>query len=312
MAAAGGDDAAMLHAVLASVVLRLSLIAPFGGVADLAAARVGDTAAPLVTDFEAMAKGTTPEAWSGGGGSGAAVDDSVAHGGRHSLRLQRAATGDATKGDRRTSSPSWTLPAEQLRGHALRLTLASRSSAADRPLGIRFEVERAGHAPTLQAEVSATTSDGAWALHTVEAAIALDATEVRLRFTLPSGAEDHAWIDDLRVERIGSLADVPYEWQLTSAEQLAAPTIKAFELRSPSLSAFCGRDITMHAAVVVPAGVDLTDAPVCYAVHGFGGNHLGAWRSGPELARAIEAGGVAEDPARLPRRLVPARPPRVR
>ena len=60
-------------------------------------------------------------------------------------------------------------------------------------------------------------------------------------------------------------------------------------MKSEVLSDFWGRDMFLEAGVVLPpnhrAGERL---PVCYYIHGFGGSHTGAWRSG--LAGRMAAG----------------------
>jgi len=64
-----------------------------------------------------------------------------------------------------------------------------------------------------------------------------------------------------------------------------------FTLRSKLLSAFWGRDVQIEAGVVMPpdavAGETL---PVCYSIHGFGGSHVSAWRSGPKLVEQMGTG----------------------
>ena len=64
-----------------------------------------------------------------------------------------------------------------------------------------------------------------------------------------------------------------------------------FERRSELLSTFWGRDIRMQAGIVVPPerGPD-EHLPVCYSIHGFGGSHQSAWRSGPPLVEKMHAG----------------------
>ena len=73
--------------------------------------------------------------------------------------------------------------------------------------------------------------------------------------------------------------------------------IKLVEFESPALSAFWGRPIKMRAGVVLPPGYG-TDAgkryPVCYRVHGFGGNHAGAWYSGKDLIQKMRDGKQAQ------------------
>jgi hypothetical protein len=69
--------------------------------------------------------------------------------------------------------------------------------------------------------------------------------------------------------------------------------VKLVEFESPLLSAFWGRPIVMQAGVVLPPDY-AQDASKRYAtvyhVHGFGGDHTGAWRSGPAIAADMQAG----------------------
>ena len=61
-------------------------------------------------------------------------------------------------------------------------------------------------------------------------------------------------------------------------------SVKLFEFRSPALSKFHGRDVTMRAGVVLPKSwnADATRRyPVVYDITGFGGSHLSAIRKQP-------------------------------
>jgi S-formylglutathione hydrolase FrmB len=72
--------------------------------------------------------------------------------------------------------------------------------------------------------------------------------------------------------------------------------IKLVELESPLLSAFWGRPIIMRAGVVLPPGYAADNSqryPVCYRVHGFGGNHTAAWTSGRLLPQRMAEGKQA-------------------
>jgi S-formylglutathione hydrolase FrmB len=84
---------------------------------------------------------------------------------------------------------------------------------------------------------------------------------------------------------------VPLAAQREARPQRAVEGVVEFELRSALLSEFWGRDIAMQAGVVLPPGHDRAERlPVCYSIHGFGGSHRSAWRSGAEL-RAKMANG---------------------
>ena len=82
-------------------------------------------------------------------------------------------------------------------------------------------------------------------------------------------------------------------------ENLVADTdfIKLVTFQSPALSAFWGRPIVMRAAVVLPpsyrTSVNLR-YPTVYKIHGFGGSHLGAWKSAPGLLKKMADGTQPE------------------
>lgn len=82
----------------------------------------------------------------------------------------------------------------------------------------------------------------------------------------------------------------------SSAQERRTPdeteNVKHFRMRSTLLSDFWGRDMFLEAGVVLPPGHDPARdrLPVCYNIHGFGGNHTGAWRRAPRLLRAMGQG----------------------
>lgn len=65
--------------------------------------------------------------------------------------------------------------------------------------------------------------------------------------------------------------------------------VELFRMQSKLLTEFWGRPMFIEAGVVLPP--DAADAPaqppVCYSIHGFGGSHRSAWRSGPGLRKAM-------------------------
>ncbi len=74
-------------------------------------------------------------------------------------------------------------------------------------------------------------------------------------------------------------------------------SVKRITFESPLLSAFWGRPIAMHAAVVLPPGYSTSPKkrfPVVYKIHGFGGNHLRAWREAPALTKKMTDGTTPE------------------
>ena len=65
-----------------------------------------------------------------------------------------------------------------------------------------------------------------------------------------------------------------------------------FKLRSELLTAFWGRDVFVEAGVVEPPDYAADERlPVCYSIHGFGGSHRSAWRSGAGLRASMRDDG---------------------
>lgn len=73
-------------------------------------------------------------------------------------------------------------------------------------------------------------------------------------------------------------------------------SIKLVTFQSPALSAFWGRPIMMRAGVVLPPGYPTSRSryPVVYRIHGFGGSHLTAWRTGPGLLKKMADGTLPQ------------------
>jgi S-formylglutathione hydrolase FrmB len=69
-------------------------------------------------------------------------------------------------------------------------------------------------------------------------------------------------------------------------------SVKLITFQSPVLSAFWGRPIWMRAGVVLPPNYASNNSryPVVYKIHGFGGSHLGAWKSAPALLKKMTDG----------------------
>jgi enterochelin esterase-like enzyme len=104
----------------------------------------------------------------------------------------------------------------------------------------------------------------------------------------------------LKVESLNSTA--PIELTLTRRtparmKPVDTESVKLVEFQSPMLSAFWGRAINIRAGVVLPPsyGKDASRSyPTIYHVHGFGGDHTGAWRQGPQMVKAMSEGKQAE------------------
>src|SRR5262245_19642480 len=73
--------------------------------------------------------------------------------------------------------------------------------------------------------------------------------------------------------------------------------IKLVEFQSPTLARFWGRAITMRAGVVLPPSYGKDPKKTyagAYHVHGFGGDHTGAWRQGSRLVKEMSEAKSAE------------------
>ncbi len=76
---------------------------------------------------------------------------------------------------------------------------------------------------------------------------------------------------------------------------LAPGGVHLFELTSTCLTEFWGRPVTIQAGVVLPPSYERgRDYPICYSIHGFGGSHRGAWRTGPQLVESMKSTGYPE------------------
>ena len=74
-------------------------------------------------------------------------------------------------------------------------------------------------------------------------------------------------------------------------------SVKLITYESPSLTAFWGRPMEMQAGVVLPPSYGKSASqryPTVYMVHGYGGNHLTAWRAGPSLIKKMSDGTTPE------------------
>ncbi|RKZ12030.1 hypothetical protein DRQ53_15330 [bacterium] len=81
--------------------------------------------------------------------------------------------------------------------------------------------------------------------------------------------------------------------QRRPARFVESDRVKLFEMKSDLLSEFWGREIRMQAGVVLPSGWSPDSKktwPVCYNIHGFGGSHRAAMRSGRKLMQAMDGG----------------------
>jgi enterochelin esterase-like enzyme len=95
---------------------------------------------------------------------------------------------------------------------------------------------------------------------------------------------------------------VPVELLLSKRQEArVAPkdseNVKLAEFQSPMLTAFWGRPVKMRAGVVLPPSFRANPKqtyPTVFHVHGFGGNHYGAWRAEAGLTKAMSEGKQME------------------
>lgn len=73
--------------------------------------------------------------------------------------------------------------------------------------------------------------------------------------------------------------------------------VKLVERKSALLTAFYGRPVWMRAGVVLPPSFEKEpdkQYPAAYKIHGFGGDHRGAWQSAPQLVRDMKSGELSD------------------
>jgi S-formylglutathione hydrolase FrmB len=107
----------------------------------------------------------------------------------------------------------------------------------------------------------------------------------------------------IRIENLNPADSKPVELTLSRITPARGPRltetdqVKLVEFESPMLSTFWGRSITMRAGVVLPPGYTTETArnyPAAYHIHGFGGDHRGAWAQGQSLVKAMAEGKQPE------------------
>jgi S-formylglutathione hydrolase FrmB len=106
----------------------------------------------------------------------------------------------------------------------------------------------------------------------------------------------------VKVENLNPANTVPIELALTKRAEARftakeTENVKLAEFQSPMLTAFWGRPVKMRAGLVLPPGFNRHPRqtyPTVYHVHGFGGNHFGAWRAAAGLTKAMSEGKQME------------------
>lgn len=110
---------------------------------------------------------------------------------------------------------------------------------------------------------------------------------VKLEKLNPADAKQDARLIELTLSRANPARPKPTD----------TDSIKLVEFQSPALTQFWGRPITMRAGVVLPPGYvkdDKKSYAAVYHIHGFGGDHTGAWRQGAQLVKEMTEGKHAE------------------
>lgn len=237
-------------------------------------------AATVAVGFEDAAIGSAPDP-SRMRGIGAdsrwratVVDDLAANGAR-SLRIEGGGPAETSN-----ATPTWVVDATAFRGAVVRVEC--RAHAATGPV-VGVAVDRPGSANGFHGTLVAGEPDTrGWRTFVVEAGIAEDATELLISIQ-PATASEPVHVDDLAIAFVVPLAERPYELRFAPASECSKQIATPFAMRSRLLSAFAGREVVMHAAVVAPGAGKVGEMPICYVIHGFGGNHLAAWRQGRNL-----------------------------
>jgi len=106
----------------------------------------------------------------------------------------------------------------------------------------------------------------------------------------------------VKVENLNPADSKPLELALTRLTPVrfkpaGTENIRLVEFKSPMLTKFWGRDITMRAGVVLPPSYGKVPKKTyagVYHVHGFGGDHTDAWRQGTQVLRQMGEGKQAE------------------
>jgi len=265
---------------------------PSAPIAEVLAEVVAEVVADTRVTFEAFAAGSLPPGWSADARATRtftiAVCDDVASEGAQSLRATPVDTtidGPSRRARRGPRNPGvvWTLDTEPYRGSVVKLTLAIRGPQDSEPQ-ISLAIDRPNHAAPFRGRLVPVGGaiDG-WRRFEIEAGIADDAQPLALSINVDS----EIWIDDVQLARVASLAERPFELTRMSAAALAHADATPFALRSEKLSAFLGRDAFLRASIVAPEGIDLATLPVCYQIHGFGGDHIGGLTSGAQLKKSM-------------------------
>ena len=115
----------------------------------------------------------------------------------------------------------------------------------------------------------------------------------RIRIGLDLAAESSAFVDRVSLRPIGRVGEeFPELINRVPARFVSNPMVQHAQMDSDLLTGFWGRAKQIEAGVVLPLDYSPNERlPVCYSIHGFGGDHWRAWEKGPELQRAMRDEG---------------------
>ncbi len=284
------------------------------------------TAEPVATmDFEGVPLGETPPGWRvAKTGWRAIVDDAraapaVGRPGARSRQAARLELPDPPVGvEKDKLGPFGNLmrfvDAEPYRGKVVRVRASMFVDPAGVPSGpdgsgltgddacLWFRVDRprvtisageSGSAACFGRTDHQPLTPGVWETREIIGAVAPDAKSIVFGMTLATAGP--AWLDEATFEVIGDfIHDPPGTWPEILArvplDKAQDPNIHLVQMPSSHLSAFFGREIELRAGIVAPPNAATDPSlPVCYIVHGFGGDHFDAWFDGAKILSAMRA-----------------------
>lgn len=234
---------------------------------------------------------SSTDAWTLGRGLIVEAEDILPTEGKQSWRIAKAPTISAISARAITRR----IDATPFRGKTVRLSADLRVPVmAERTrVWLAMRSERPGHrAGFSDANDFCAVRSAEWTRQEMIADISRDATAIEI--ALVHAGDEPAWVDDLRLEVVAD-RDLEKSWRARISERRFMDTpVDLVRVRSESLSGFFGREIMMEASVLAPADWDGQEAlPVCYLVHGFGGDNWSIFKQAATFRDKIAKGEYA-------------------
>jgi Putative esterase len=252
-----------------------------------AAAARGQNEAPFRDGFETSELGD----WQLSRGLTVAAEDILPTEGKGSWRLEKEPQISAISPRVITRR----IDASPFRGKTVRLSadlrvpvLAERTS-----IWLAMRSERPGHqAGFSDADDAFPVKSAEWTRAEMIADITRDAQSIEI--AIVHQGDEPAWVDDLRLEIVGD-RDLEKSWRARISERRFMQTpVDLVRVRSEKLSSFFGREVMMEASVLTPADWDGAEAlPVCYLIHGFGGDNWSIFKQASSWREKIASGEYA-------------------